>query len=125
LLIVYRLLNLCYRDGRLRERDQILAIDGQPLDISHQEAIRILQSARGLVVLIIARGYVPPQFDPPQLVNAEPAPSLVPNVQSEVHSDMVVGRLPFTLIKDRKLGTVLVYRSPKLMHLNNIMQGLG
>ncbi|XP_056019682.1 multiple PDZ domain protein-like isoform X12 [Ostrea edulis] len=78
------------RDGRLRERDQILAIDGQPLDISHQEAIRILQSARGLVVLIIARGYVPPQFDPPQLVNAEPVPSSVPNVQPEVHSDMVL-----------------------------------
>lgn len=93
---VYWLLALCYRDGRLRERDQILAIDGQPLDISHQEAIRILQSARGLVVLIIARGYVPPQFDPPQLVNAEPVPSSVPNVQPEVHSDMVVGILPFT-----------------------------
>ncbi|XP_061191838.1 multiple PDZ domain protein-like isoform X8 [Saccostrea echinata] len=78
------------RDGRLRERDQILAIDGQPLDISHQEAIRILQSARGLVVLIIARGYLAPPFDPPQLVNAEPAQSSVPNVQPEVHSDMVL-----------------------------------
>ncbi|GIY80344.1 hypothetical protein CDAR_584311 [Caerostris darwini] len=36
------------RDGRLQEGDQILAIDGQPLDsnISHQQAISILQQAR-------------------------------------------------------------------------------
>lgn len=79
---------LC-RDGRLREQDQILAIDGQPLDISHQEAIRILQSARGLVVLIIARGYQSPQFEPPQLVN-EPVQGSAPNVQAEVQSEMVV-----------------------------------
>lgn len=48
-----------FRHGRLRERDQILAIDGQPLDISHQEAIRILQSAGGLVEIVVARGPVP------------------------------------------------------------------
>ena len=39
--------------------DQILAIDGQPLDISHAEAIKILQSAGGLVEVIVARGPVP------------------------------------------------------------------
>ncbi|GIY16002.1 multiple PDZ domain protein, partial [Caerostris darwini] len=46
------------KDGRLQEGDQILAIDGQPLDsnISHQQAISILQQARGLVELIVARG---------------------------------------------------------------------
>lgn len=81
------------RDGRLREQDQILAIDGQPLDISHQEAIRILQSARGLVVLIIARGYQSPQFEPPQLVN-EPVQGSAPNVQAEVQSEMVVSINP-------------------------------
>ncbi|RZF43874.1 hypothetical protein LSTR_LSTR007210 [Laodelphax striatellus] len=45
------------RDGRLLEGDQILAIDGQPLDcaISHQQAIAILQKARGLVELVVAR----------------------------------------------------------------------
>ncbi|XP_058790086.1 uncharacterized protein LOC131663616 isoform X2 [Phymastichus coffea] len=44
-------------DGRLVEGDQILAIDGQPLDsnISHEQAISILQKARGLVELIVAR----------------------------------------------------------------------
>lgn len=50
---------LISRHGRLRERDQLLAIDGQPLDISHQEAIKILQSAGGLVEIVVARGPVP------------------------------------------------------------------
>ncbi|TGZ37947.1 Uncharacterized protein DBV15_10897, partial [Temnothorax longispinosus] len=42
-------------DGRLLEGDQILAIDGQPLDshISDEQAISILQKARGLVKLDI------------------------------------------------------------------------
>lgn len=47
------------RDGRLREGDQLLAIDGQPLDISHQQAIHILQSAQGPVEIVVARGPVP------------------------------------------------------------------
>ncbi|KAK7495915.1 hypothetical protein BaRGS_00012905, partial [Batillaria attramentaria] len=47
-------------DGRLREGDQLLAIDGQPLDISHQQAIHILQSAQGPVEIVVARGPVPP-----------------------------------------------------------------
>ena len=39
------------QDGQLLEGDQILAIDGQPLDsnISHQQAITILQRAKGTV----------------------------------------------------------------------------
>ncbi|KAL3256676.1 hypothetical protein MRX96_017132 [Rhipicephalus microplus] len=49
---------IAQRDGRLEEGDQILAIDGQPLDsnISHQQAIGILQQARGTVQLVLARG---------------------------------------------------------------------
>jgi len=45
-------------DGQLKEGDQILAIDGQVLDcnISHQQAITILQQARGSVDLVVARG---------------------------------------------------------------------
>ncbi len=47
------------KDGQLLEGDQILAIDGQPLDrhIQHKEAIAILQRARGMVDLIVARNY--------------------------------------------------------------------
>ena len=46
------------QDGRLVEGDQILAIDGQVLDsnISHQQAITILQQAKGQVDLVVARG---------------------------------------------------------------------
>ncbi|XP_064477529.1 multiple PDZ domain protein-like isoform X2 [Ornithodoros turicata] len=53
---------IAHRDGRLEEGDQILAIDGQPLDsnISHQQAISILQQARGTVELVVARGAAPP-----------------------------------------------------------------
>ena len=61
-----------FRQGGLRERDQILAIDGQPLDISHQEAIKILQSAGGLVELVVARGPLP-QGAGEQLPGQEPA----------------------------------------------------
>ena len=45
-------------DGQMREGDQILAIDGQVLDsnISHQQAIAILQKAKGSVDLVVARG---------------------------------------------------------------------
>lgn len=51
------LICLC-RDGRLQEGDQILAIDGQLLDsnISHKQAIHILQQAKGLVEIVVARG---------------------------------------------------------------------
>lgn len=51
-----------HRDGRLAEGDQILAIDGQVLEaaISHQAAIGILQRARGVVDLVVARGLLNP-----------------------------------------------------------------
>ena len=47
------------QDGQLLEGDQILAIDGQSLDshISHQQAITILQRAKGTVHLVIARNF--------------------------------------------------------------------
>ncbi|XP_039623172.1 inaD-like protein isoform X6 [Polypterus senegalus] len=46
------------RDGRLKENDQILAIGGTPLDqnISHQQAIALLQQSSGSVDLVVARG---------------------------------------------------------------------
>ncbi|XP_067893283.1 inaD-like protein isoform X3 [Heterodontus francisci] len=46
------------RDGRLQEQDQILALNRTPLDenISHQEAIALLQQTKGSVHLVVARG---------------------------------------------------------------------
>ncbi|KAJ8416448.1 hypothetical protein AAFF_G00357360 [Aldrovandia affinis] len=53
-------------DGKLREADQILAINGQPLDqtVTHQQAISILQKAAEKVQLIVARGPVPQLASP-------------------------------------------------------------
>ncbi|XP_061566606.1 multiple PDZ domain protein isoform X3 [Cololabis saira] len=53
-------------DGKLKEADQILAINGQPLDqtVSHQQAIAILQSASEKVQLTVARGPIPQLTSP-------------------------------------------------------------
>ncbi|KAK7909885.1 hypothetical protein WMY93_014569 [Mugilogobius chulae] len=53
--------SVAHCDGKLREADQILAINGQPLDqsVTHQQAIGILQSASERVQLTVARGPIP------------------------------------------------------------------
>ncbi|XP_054989703.1 multiple PDZ domain protein isoform X2 [Sorex araneus] len=58
--------SVAHRDGRLKETDQILAINGQALDqtITHQQAISILQKAKDNVQLIIARGSLPQLISP-------------------------------------------------------------
>lgn len=50
-----------FRDGRLLESDQILAINGTRVDtvMSHHEAISLLQTTTGEVELIVARGDMP------------------------------------------------------------------
>ncbi|XP_069682015.1 multiple PDZ domain protein-like isoform X7 [Periplaneta americana] len=80
------------RDGRLHEGDQILAIDGQPLDsnISHQQAISILQKARGLVELVVARsGPEETPLTPPSPSPIDRSPSAVSDT-SKAGSDMVL-----------------------------------
>ncbi|XP_044541408.1 multiple PDZ domain protein [Gracilinanus agilis] len=58
--------SVAQRDGRLKEADQILAINGYALDqtITHQQAISILQKAKDNVQLIVARGSLPPLISP-------------------------------------------------------------
>uniref|UniRef100_A0A3P9MDM1 Multiple PDZ domain crumbs cell polarity complex component n=1 Tax=Oryzias latipes TaxID=8090 RepID=A0A3P9MDM1_ORYLA len=53
-------------DGKLKEADQILAINGQPLDqtVSHQQAIGLLQSVSEKVQLTVARGPIPQLTSP-------------------------------------------------------------
>uniref|UniRef100_A0A671WSL4 Multiple PDZ domain protein n=1 Tax=Sparus aurata TaxID=8175 RepID=A0A671WSL4_SPAAU len=53
--------SVAHSDGKLKEADQILAINGQPLDqtVTHQQAIGILQSASERVQLTVARGPIP------------------------------------------------------------------
>ena len=51
-------------DGRLKESDQILVINGKPLgpNVSHTEAIAALQAVKDTVELIVARGPIPRQM---------------------------------------------------------------
>ncbi|XP_057711139.1 multiple PDZ domain protein [Corythoichthys intestinalis] len=53
--------SVAYSDGKLKEADQILAINDQPLDqtVTHQQAIGILQRASERVRLTVARGPIP------------------------------------------------------------------
>nr|DBA17789.1 TPA: hypothetical protein GDO54_016112 [Pyxicephalus adspersus] len=59
------------RDGRLKENDQILAINYTPLDltVSHQEAISLLQQTSGFLHLVVAKQQAPsiPQSQTNQL----------------------------------------------------------
>ncbi|XP_062456385.1 multiple PDZ domain protein isoform X4 [Rhea pennata] len=58
--------SVAHRDGKLKEADQILAINGQALDqtITHQQAISILQKAKDNVQLVVARGTYPQLISP-------------------------------------------------------------
>ncbi|XP_060694924.1 multiple PDZ domain protein [Hemiscyllium ocellatum] len=53
--------NMSVRDGKLKESDQILAINRQVLDqtVTHQQAIGLLQKATEQIQLVVARGSVP------------------------------------------------------------------
>ncbi|GAB6026518.1 hypothetical protein CHUAL_012941 [Chamberlinius hualienensis] len=75
------------KDGRLQEGDQILAIDGQLLDrnISHQQAIGILQQVRGLVELAVARGGIlPSDSSPPASLDRSPSAVSVSSKASDM-----------------------------------------
>ncbi|XP_056224651.1 multiple PDZ domain protein isoform X2 [Seriola aureovittata] len=58
--------SVAHCDGKLKEADQILSINGQPLDqtVTHQQAIGILQSASERVQLTVARGPIPQLTSP-------------------------------------------------------------
>ncbi|XP_025768614.1 multiple PDZ domain protein isoform X4 [Puma concolor] len=78
--------SVAHRDGRLKETDQILAINGQALDqtITHQQAISILQKAKDNVQLVIARGSLP-QFISPIVSRSPSAASTVSAHSNPVH----------------------------------------
>ncbi|XP_040264025.1 inaD-like protein isoform X2 [Bufo bufo] len=71
--------SLADRDGRLKENDQILAINYTPLDtnVSHQEAIGLLQKSSGHIHLIVAK---------------QPPP-LLPQTQVPVQEEQVWGHV--------------------------------
>uniref|UniRef100_A0A8D2DG80 Multiple PDZ domain protein n=1 Tax=Sciurus vulgaris TaxID=55149 RepID=A0A8D2DG80_SCIVU len=78
--------SVAHRDGRLKETDQILAINGQALDqtITHQQAISILQKAKDAVQLVIARGSLP-QLTSPRVSRSPSAASTISAHSNPVH----------------------------------------
>ncbi|KAM5298428.1 LOW QUALITY PROTEIN: multiple PDZ domain protein [Ctenodactylus gundi] len=78
--------SVAHRDGRLKETDQILAINGQALDqtITHQQAISILQKAKDTVQLVIAKGSLT-QLISPKVSRSPSAASTISAHSNPVH----------------------------------------
>ncbi|XP_068032407.1 multiple PDZ domain protein isoform X7 [Anomalospiza imberbis] len=78
--------SVAHRDGKLKEADQILAINGQALDqtITHQQAISILQKTKDNVQLVVARGTFP-QLISPEVSRSPSAASTVSAHSNPVH----------------------------------------
>ncbi|XP_066460367.1 multiple PDZ domain protein isoform X2 [Eleutherodactylus coqui] len=74
------------RDGRLKEFDQILSINDQPLDqtITHHQAINLLQRAKDYVQLVVARGPLP-QLASPMVSRTPSDASTVSALSSPMH----------------------------------------
>ncbi|XP_016391188.1 multiple PDZ domain protein [Sinocyclocheilus rhinocerous] len=77
--------NVAYSDGKLKEGDQILAINGQLLDqsVSHQQAIVLLQRVSDCVSLTVARGPVPQLSSP--VVSRTPSAASTLSAHSSTH----------------------------------------
>uniref|UniRef100_A0A8C8M6K6 Multiple PDZ domain crumbs cell polarity complex component n=1 Tax=Oncorhynchus tshawytscha TaxID=74940 RepID=A0A8C8M6K6_ONCTS len=77
--------SVAHCDGNLKETDQILAIDGQPLDqtVTHQQAIGILQRASERVQLTVARGPIPQLASP--VVSRTPSAASTLSAHSSAH----------------------------------------
>ncbi|XP_039984387.1 inaD-like protein [Xiphias gladius] len=64
---------IAHRDGRLQERDQILVINGSPLEpgISQQKALTLLQQPGETVELVVARDRQPNAPSPVTAINTD------------------------------------------------------
>ncbi|XP_075682901.1 multiple PDZ domain protein isoform X2 [Rhinoderma darwinii] len=78
--------SVSHRDGKLKEVDQILSINGQPLDqtITHHQAINLLQKAKDYVQLVVARGPLP-QLASPVVSRTPSDASTVSVLSSPIH----------------------------------------
>uniref|UniRef100_A0A4W6EBV0 Multiple PDZ domain crumbs cell polarity complex component n=1 Tax=Lates calcarifer TaxID=8187 RepID=A0A4W6EBV0_LATCA len=88
--------SVAHCDGKLKEADQILAINGQPLDqtVTHQQAIGILQSASERVQLTVARGPIPQLASP--VVSR--TPSAASTLSTCLHSRKTTGVIVKTIL---------------------------
>ncbi|XP_076144767.1 multiple PDZ domain protein isoform X2 [Alosa pseudoharengus] len=78
--------SIAHSDGKLKEADQILSINGQPLDqtVTHQQAIGLLQRAVERVQLVVARGPIP-QLSSPVVSRTPSAASTLSAHSSATH----------------------------------------
>ncbi|KAG5261282.1 hypothetical protein AALO_G00302150 [Alosa alosa] len=78
--------SIAHSDGKLKEADQILSINGQPLDqtVTHQQAIGLLQRAVERVQLVVARGPIP-QLSSPVVSRSPSAASTLSAHSSATH----------------------------------------
>ncbi|XP_062372034.1 multiple PDZ domain protein [Sardina pilchardus] len=78
--------SIAHSDGKLKEADQILSINGQPLDqtVTHQQAIGLLQRAAERVQLVVARGPIP-QLSSPVVSRTPSAASTLSAHSSATH----------------------------------------
>ncbi|XP_034436933.1 inaD-like protein [Hippoglossus hippoglossus] len=75
---------IAHRDGRLQERDQILVINGHPLEpgVDQQQALTLLQQPGETVELMVARDRPPSAPSPITLVNKVGRPIFIPLEES-------------------------------------------
>ncbi|KAM5193514.1 LOW QUALITY PROTEIN: multiple PDZ domain protein [Mantella aurantiaca] len=78
--------SIAHREGKLKEVDQILSINGKPLDqtITHHQAISLLQRAKEHVQLVVARGPLP-QLVSPMVSRSASDASTVSALSSPIH----------------------------------------
>ncbi|XP_026574329.1 inaD-like protein [Pseudonaja textilis] len=71
--------SIAARDQRLKENDQILAVNHTPLDlnISHQQAILLLQQSTGSLHLVVARGPTQSSSRKSSVVSDDNVPEMV------------------------------------------------
>ena len=78
---------LTVRDGQLRVDDQITHINGRPLkDLPHSEGVKLLQSSRGMVELVVMRDVSPAYPAPPLTSTSSLHHKLSPDPPNVVHS---------------------------------------
>ncbi|XP_041791868.1 inaD-like protein [Chelmon rostratus] len=94
---------IAHRDGRLQERDQILVINGSPLEpgISQQQALTLLQQPGETVELVVARDHP---------LNASPRPAINTDQWGHVEEIQLVNDgsgLGFGIVGGKTSGVVV------------------
>ncbi|XP_073499882.1 inaD-like protein isoform X2 [Phyllobates terribilis] len=97
--------SLADRDGRLKENDQILAINYTPLDrnVSHQEAISLLQQSSGHIHLIVAK-------QPPLLLSQTQIPQQEEQIWGHVEEIELINDgsgLGFGIVGGKAVGVIV------------------